>query len=251
MIATLAVSGCRTAAVAPVPDELQVRANGYLAALAERHDELRSLRARARTEVDGASGEAFTRQLLLLEKPARLRIEVLGLLGQRSMVLATDGDGYDVFRAPSPEIEHGTVHPGVLWEVLGVPLAPAAAVSVLLAAPESPGSGAVHLVAWDGASGEAVISYADRTFRFDSAGHLRGYRWHPDGHDWVVARYDEWQEPEGGSAFPLSIALDFPANGGRVRVRFQEVEQNPELSPALFRLRPREPLSSGAEGEGG
>jgi hypothetical protein len=241
--------GCRTPTVDRVPDELEMRAMAYVAAQIERGDRVTSLRARARTEIDGAAGDAFSRQLLLLEQPARLRIEVLGLLGQRAMVLATDGQAYEIYRAGAPQMEQGTVHAGVLWEAAGVPLAPDAAVAILLAAPE-PDTAGQPKVEWDGANGHAVVAYSDQTFGFDTAGHLRTYRWHPEGHDWVVARYDDWQD-EGVAFFPRRFALDFPANGARAEIQLQEVELNPALADEVFRLRPAKPLSSALEGEGG
>ena len=259
VVLSITLAGCRTPGLAPVPPApvppgLDERVAEYLDALAARHDSVSALRARARSEARGASGDAFSRQLLLLERPARMRIEVLGLLGQRALVLATDGRHYEVFRAGVPGIEQGEVHPGVLWDVAGVPLAPDTAVSILLAAPEQPAGGAPPRVRWDGGSGEAVVAYPDHTFHFDGPGRLRGYRWHPDGHDWVVARYDDWRPAQAGendAAFPHTIVLDFPSNGGRVRVALSDVELNPALDAALFRLRAPEPLSSDAEGDGG
>ena len=257
LVVLSAFAGCRTGGMAPMPipsapTGLDARAAEYLDALSLRHGSVSGLRARARTEVEGASGAAFSRQLLLLQRPARLRLEVMGILGQRALVLTTDGQRYQVYRAEAAGIERGEVHPGVLWEVAGVPLAPHAAVSILLAAPELVAGGAPPTVHWDGASGEAVVAFADRTFRFDAAGRLRGYRWHPDGHDWAVARYDDWRsvDDESDIAFPHSIMLDFPSNGGRVRVALSDVELNPALDVGLFRLGAPEPLSSGAEGDG-
>ena len=249
LLSLSALAGCRTPAAVQPPTELEARTAEYLVALTARHDAVSALRARARTEVEGASGGVFSRQLLLLERPASMRVEVMGLLGQRALVLATNGETYEVFRAESPGIERGDVHPGVLWDVAGVPLAPEAAVSVLLAAPALPAGGRPPTVHWDGASGEVVVAYTEKTFRFDAAGRLRGYHWHPDGHDWVVARYDEWRE-RGNGEFPERITLDFPANGGRVRMALSEIELNPSLDAGLFRLRPPEPLSSAAEGGG-
>ncbi len=107
LLSLVTISGCRTPGGIERPTELELRVAEYLAALAGRHEAVSALRARARTEVEGASGEAFSRQLLLLERPARMRVEVMGLLGQRALVLATNGETYEVFRAESPGIERG------------------------------------------------------------------------------------------------------------------------------------------------
>ena len=85
--------GCRT-----LPSQVvrlavdDPRPHALLADWTARAGELRSLRGSARVSLDGARGASFARQLLALERPARLRVEVLGLLNQRIAVLATEGD---------------------------------------------------------------------------------------------------------------------------------------------------------------
>ena len=232
----------------PGTDVLDERVAAYQRDYVARRERLLSARATVRSEIEGAAGAAFSRQQLLLQRPRALRLDVLGLMGQRALVLATDGSRYEIFRAGQAGIERGDLHPAVLWETAGLPLTPEAAVGVLLGVPELPADDETPpSVEWDGASGEAILGYAEATFRFDAAGRLRGYRWHPDGHDWVVARYDDWRAA-GADLFPHAIAMEFPSSGGRVSVAVQSIELNPSLSPDLFRLSPPGPLSSAAEG---
>ena len=91
--ALLLQMGCRTLPPGAVPLAVDdPRPQALLANWTARAGELRSLRGSARVSLDGARGASFARQLLALERPARIRVEVLGLLNQRVAVLAT-GNG--------------------------------------------------------------------------------------------------------------------------------------------------------------
>lgn len=250
LVLVVGATGCQTPAQGPpLPDASHERAGAFLDALVLRHDAVSGARVRTRTSVSGATGSAFSSQMLLLERPARMRVEVLGLLGQRAMVLATDGLDYDLYRAEVAGLETGPVHDAVLYEAAGVPLAPLDAVDVLLATPALPAAAGEPQVELDAVSGETLVRFADRTFHFDVRGQLVAYRWHPGGHDWVHARYADWRSLPGGR-FPFRMNLDFPSTGGSAAMTLSEVELNPTLDAGLFRLAPAERLSSGAEGGG-
>lgn len=228
---------CRTAPVAwsPLPPG-DPRPVHLLAAQAERHEARQALRATARVRLEGEGGGGFAKELLLLERPARLRVEVLGLLGQRVAVLTSDGDAYALWRSETNRLERGEVHAGILMEVAGVPLRPEEAVTLLLGTPALPGGppdavratgdGAVQVV-WE--DGERV-----RVAEFDAEGRLRAWRVAYEGEAWLVARWEDFR-PESG-AFAHAVELLFPALERSARVEFHEVELNPALPEGLFRL---------------
>jgi hypothetical protein len=203
----------------------------------------RSLRANARVELAGAAGESFSKQLVLAERDAKLRIEVVGLLNQRVLVLASDGAEYDVFRADTGKIESGPVDAGVLWRVARIPLLPSEAVGVLLAAPAIP---AEAPRAERSASGKLRFGWADRGVTFDTQGVLREARVISpiDAQELAVARYEDWRG-EGDAAFPHRIELDFISYKGSARLELRDVEVNPALDPSWFRL--KAPAQSAAE----
>jgi len=92
--ALLAATACRTPApiAVPLPPD-DPRPAALLDAWARAAGERHGLRARARLAVDGADGALHLRgkQILVLERPAYLRVEILGLLNQTVAVLVTDG----------------------------------------------------------------------------------------------------------------------------------------------------------------
>jgi len=254
--ALLLQMGCRT--LPPQVVQLAVddpRPQALLDGWAARAGELHSLRGSARVSLDGARGASFARQLLVVERPARLRVEVLGLLNQRIAVLATDGERYDLYRSESGAVESGEIQPSVLWEVAGVPLTPEEAVRVLLGAPrmQLPGgeiSGAVE-------NADAVVRFEVRgsdpcwsALEFDAEERLSRYEvLCPEGILFQV-RYDDYREV-AGARFAHRVELDFPLFEVHAEVKFRGVELNPVLPEGIFQLELPERVSSPPEGSSG
>lgn len=254
-LAVSLLAACRT--VSPALPDLapeDPRPAAFLAGLALRAAERTSLRAEARVSIEGQRRASFAKQLLLLERPARLRLEIVGLLGQRVAVLATDGSRYDLYRAERPALESGEVHAGILWEVVGLALTPEEAVQLALGVPLLPSEGtpAAESAAGLPDGGLRVVLRARaadeprRTLEFDGAGQLARYAVHaPDGALVFEARYGDYRDVAGG-AFPFAIAVELPATGTHAELQFQWVELNPTLSDDLFRLELRRGGARGA-----
>ncbi len=238
--AALLVTACRSVPTAvvvlPHDDPSVVRAlEGLRAVEASRH----SLRASARVSLSGSAGASFARHLLILERPARLRLEVLGLVGQRVAVLASDGEAYDLYRAETGRVESGVVTSELLGEVAGVPLAGRELVALLLGLPPNDlpppdrtilgadGRLALH---WRGAAGggqDVVLDAAGRLVAVRIVG--------TGGHEQVAVTYADHSEAEG---FAQQVHFDFGSVGLHAEVSFRRWELDPELPSGLFRLDP-------------
>jgi hypothetical protein len=244
--AWLALSGCRTppdafspagwAALTAADPRPALRVAGLRELAETRH----ALRATARVGSEGPEGAVSTDQLLLVERPASLRVEVIGgVLQQRVLVLATDGTRYELYRAEGPVTEEGAVHAGVLEEVAGLPLTPEAAVRLLLAAPLAPDTPAESVQ--QDALGALRLRWPDQTLEFDGAGRLAALAFHPGergerGERAVLyARWSDWRALDTG-AFPHRLELELPEAKTRWQLEYRQVELDPELDPALFRL---------------
>ena len=216
-----------------------------LAALRALAAERRSLRATARVSISGTAGESFSKQLVLAEREAKLRIEVIGVLGQRALVLASDGVAYDVYRAETGKTETGAVDAGVLWRIARIPLLPSEAVGLLLAAPSTPAEAPRGEA---GPAGELRLAWPDRSVTFDAAGVLTEARVlaGEGGEELVVARFADLRG-EGAAAFPHRIELAFPFQKGSALLEYREVELNAALDTKWFRL--VKPRVSSAAGE--
>jgi hypothetical protein len=253
----LVVSACRTVipAIPLAPDD--PRPAAFLALWEEAAQERRSLRGRARLAVDGGDGDIRIRsdEIVVLERPARLRVEVQGFLNQTAAVIATDGERFEIFRSGDRSYETGMVHPALLWQETHLALTPEEAVEVLLGAP-APGAGLVPAGAVDVGEGLIRMDLVDaerrvrRRAAFDTAARLREFE--VVGDDGAVlwrARFDDYAAVDG-VPFAHAIVLDVTAGVTHVEISLRDVELNPELPPDIFRL--RAPAGAGAlEREGG
>jgi len=223
---------------------------------AERAGHRQRLRGLARLAVDQQDGPVQLRgkQLVVLERPSHLRVEILGFLNQSLAVVTTDGEGFEVYRAQDQSYEAGKVDADLLWNEAGIDLSPEEAVAVLLGVPISEPLPAPANAVRD-AEGRVRIDLMDaqgsvaQRVTFDSAGRLRAFE-ALDGSGAVLwsAQFDAYRDV-GGSPFAHSIEVDVRSGMTRAEISFRNVELNPDLPPGMFRLFPAgESAPSGAEG---
>ncbi len=203
------------------------------------------LRGLARLAVDREDGSVQLRgkQLVVLERPSRLRVEVLGFLNQSLAVIATDGEGFEVYRAEDQSYETGEVDAHLLWNEAGIDLSPDEAVAVLLGVPISEPLPAPASAARN-SKGQIRIDLPDaagsvaQRVTFDLDGKLRVFEVLDDSGAVVwAAQYDAYRDVDG-SPFAHSIDVDVRAGSTRAEISFSRVELNPELPPGMFHLLP-------------
>ena len=251
----LAAAGCRSAPtrLPLAPDD--PRPSALIRIWQERASERRALRGSARLAVDGEGLEVRARQILVVERPSRLRVEVQGLLSQTLAVLVTDGPRYQLFRAEDRSFETGEVHPGLLWRVASLDLTPEEAIDLVLGAPRLDAALA-PVRAFEAGDGEIGVELGDGSGRvrerrsFDSEGRLRGVERLAEGGGvaWS-ARFDDYA-PVSGVSLAHAIRLEAGEPAIRAQLVLSGVELNPTLSAELFLLRPALP-AGGPDGEGG
>ncbi len=216
------------------------RPSRFLEALLATGAERRALRGVADLGLDGPEGSARAKQIVFLERPARLRVEVLGFLNQSVAVLTTDGERFHLFRAEDRSVEEGEVRPTLLWEVAGIALQPDAAVRVLLGVPGVP-DGALALPPRGTREGGVRVGFAHGGFvtilEFDSKGELSRWRLERDGagEALVEATYSEYL-PLAGTRFAHQIDLRDYLHGTRAQVQWKDVVLNPDLPREVFRI---------------
>ncbi len=237
----LGCAAARSPRPVPLPAS-DVRPLALLADLARAGEARHSLRGVARLAIEGPAGEGRAKQVLLVERPAQLRVEILGLLDQRIAVLTTDGAEYRLYRAEDRSLTGGPVHAALLWEVAGLAVTPEQAVRLLLAAPALPAEarliGGAQL-----ADGRVELTLrapqAAGSIRvaFDAGGRL--VAWTLIGVDGEPLQEASWSDHRtlGDDEFPYRLELEDHTTGARAQVRFQAVELNPILAPELFDLR--------------
>lgn len=238
VLATLFLFSCRSA---PPPflelslGDPQVRQ--AVGALGELDAARQSLRAEARVTLEGTRGSSFARQLLLLERPGSLRLEVMGLLGQRIAVLASDGESYDLYRAETGRVETAQVHPALLLEVAGVPLPVEDLVQILMGVPPRPLDRLARAKRNEAGDLHLDFSLADggqQRLSTDPTGRLQALLLRDaEGREQVEVQY---LDPSPSEGFAQQVQLIFAAAGLAAEVTFQRWELGPTLDPGLFRL---------------
>lgn len=251
----LVAAGCQTVAPRRPLAADDPRPAALVRAWQEHAAERRSLRGSARLAVDGEALHVRAKQILVMERPARLRVEVQGLLSQTLAVLVTDGPHYELFRAEGRSVETGEVHPELLWQVASLALTPEEAIDLVLGAPRVDATLA-PLRAFEAADGEIGVELGDaagdvRERRsFDALGRLRRVERLAEGGDvtWS-ARFDAY-DLISGIPFAHAIRLEATQPATRAELLLSGVELNPALPADIFRLRPA--VSEGRpDGEGG
>lgn len=239
LLLSLACAGARPPIERPLGDG-DPRPAALLEALAREGESRRALRGVAKLSIDGPGGSGRARQIVLVERPARLRVEILGLLDQTVGLLVTDGVHYRVVRSDR-SVERGAVHAALLAEVAGIALAPELAVRVLLGAPldadarsqrgAALGDDAVRVFLAPGAGLEREM------LDFDADAQLRRWaRLGADGEPLLEARYDDWRAT-GGVPFPFALELVDHTSETTARIAWSDVELDPALAPSLFDVR--------------
>ncbi len=242
LLAGLLLAACRTlpGAYPPLgPDD--PRPAVLLGSLDERAAGRHALRGRAELalESDDLAVPPRSRQVLVLERPDRLRVEILGFLSQTQAVLTTDGGRYEFFVADGQRYESGAIYRGLLWDVARIDLEPREVVELLLGAPipdrrlaleralATPDGGVQLELAGAAAAGR-------ETFVFDAEGRLRRLRREPEG---LEVRFDDYALV-AGTPLAHSLALSLEQTGTRAELSLRDLELNPDLPDALFELRP-------------
>ncbi len=119
----------------------------------------RGLRGSARVALEGPDFQFDRPQRIAVERPARLRFEILALFDQIAAILATDGEEYGFFDASTREVSRGRVTSSLLWDLTRIDLDPPEVVELLLAAPE-PARGTAHAGTWLEPSGRLAVAFA-------------------------------------------------------------------------------------------
>lgn len=241
--AVAAGAGCRPPRVAPPvtrPAPELPTASDLLAKLEYERTRLRGLRTLADSELSGPEGQFRASEVLLVEPPARLRIEVLSMFGV-AWVLATDGTSLDIYSREEGTVYRGKPSPALLADYLPVPLELAELTELLLGRPPRREIVEPRDVAWEPETGLIrlpllIAGGGTTTVWFDGASGLlmRCEELDADGRLRFDLRIKAYRDVDGmllGSDITI-LASD----GVQIRLAYAKAELNPTLAPDLFRL---------------
>ncbi len=191
----------------------------------------RSVRADGSMKLESPSASGRVRQIILAERPARLRLESQNLFGQTQTLLVTDGERYSYY--DGEQLAGGAVSPFLLLDTLGLDLGIAEAVDALLGAPTTL-RGTPQAVFARGLERE-VWTESER-LRIGPNGDLLHYTsLDPRGNVRWSVEYRGWKSVPGGR-YPDRMVLRFPRIELFADLRLKTVELNAELDRGLFRV---------------
>ena len=241
-LATLVVallSACATRkSVSPpaVLDATLPTADQLLGALSARRQQLRSMRAMARLSYESPDESRRARQIILAQRPDRLRLEVLSPLGA-VFVLTTSSGRLAAYARGEATVYRGTASPANLERYTSVELPIAAAVDLLLATPPMDAAGQLvvsrdeaHIKLWEERDGAVRVTWFTpelEPVRFEQ---------HDDhGHVLLRATFAAYTAVDG-VRLPTHIAVETPPTQRSVTIELSEPEVNPPLADTLFAL---------------
>jgi len=245
LAACASISSAPPAVTTSVPPAASPATTATLAPLAARERALHSMQGGAIMEFSAADGHHFrTHEEIALARPASIRVEAVAPFGA-TMVLAADDAGRLMIFDPSKNVlMSGDANAATLARYVNIPLAPPAAVDLLMGLAPDPAqlatppdtvaeSEGMTLMTWrmsDGGSRALGFTQAGGSGELamvresDSAGAVR-----------YEIRYTDWRET-GGIDFPLKVEANFPSS--HIMLRYQAPALNTTLAPAMFVLTP-------------
>ena len=165
LLLSLLVVGCprspvvdlqSTGSMLPIDD---ARAERVLRNYIELVETRSALRGSARVLLEGPDFKLNRPQRILVERPARIRFEVIGLFDQLVAMLATDGRHFGFYEVSNGRISRGRVTPTLLWDLAKINLDVHEVVGLLLGAP-MPSSGLARAAVWLEPEGGLVLAFA-------------------------------------------------------------------------------------------
>ena len=199
--------------------------------LVQRMDQFRSLRALASVYYSGTDGSGGFQEVVLVQRPQRVRLETLSPLGVVLLVTA-DGDEISGFHPREGLFFRGRSSKQNLLRYTQIPLELGELTSLLMGLPPFEARGL-----WEG-NGSSIMRELGggwkETISFHSTLEIPTdwRRTDPEGKVELKAQFADFSSSAG--YFPLKIFLEAPPQQKRLQIRYDEPDLNIELAPGLF-----------------
>lgn len=215
-------------------------ADGLMQEWYENSARVTSVQGLAKVKVHTPEKSLNGTQVILAEKPNRLRAETLSPFGSPLLLLAADGKNLGVL-LPSRNIFYtGEATPANLGRFVRIPLRLTDLISVLLYQPpmiDTLSEEAFELQ--DG--GWLLVRYSSprrQELIFNHARQLVEVSYYDRDELFLKINYGQFSE-EGGR-FPHLFGIELPEAKTTARLEFSDLEINGELRPGIFQLKPPE-----------
>jgi len=238
----VAVAVCGTGCATHRPPALHVppatlpSAAELQGALSARRDAVRSLRALAHLRYRDAEGAESSREAIIVDRPDRLRVEVLSLFGSVFVLTANHG-AITAYARQEDTVYRGPASPDNLWRYARLALPLNDVVDLVLGMPPARTARRAH-VAFDaevGAirlvqeldSGAQTVWFSEATLPVAAAQH------DTDGHPEWHASFADYEQ-HGALAIATRVGLELPQWSRSMEITLQDVDVNPDLDTSIF-----------------
>jgi len=207
--------------------------------LASRREAVTTLRALARVRIKDADGTMASREAIVVERPARLRVEVLSAFGALLVFTVDDGQ-LRAYASSQDTVFTGAASPENLARYAGVGLAPDQLVDLLLGTPPTPAGGRGDVAADPGTGWIALTEPmvgGTRVTWFTAARVPVAVEDRDDGGDVLWRASFDAHEDHGGVPLPTRITLEAPPLGRAVDIALTDLDVNPRLDAGAFVVR--------------
>jgi outer membrane lipoprotein-sorting protein len=246
LVACTILFGCQPARVRPQLPATLPSAEGLLATLARRRAAIATVRGFARISYESAGKTVGSRHAVVVEGPARLRLEVLGPLGAIA-VIASDGRELALYVRRENTVYRGTASAESIAAYAAVPMSVEDIVTVLLGSPPERTPTAVATVTTDAdkqlllltvpvAAGRQRIWLAPRTLAPVAAETPIA------GGSMLRVDFGDLR-PIDGVTFPFSIDVRTLPGDRAIHVRYTTPALDAKIAPELFAI----PARAGVE----
>jgi outer membrane lipoprotein-sorting protein len=203
--------------------------------MVQRADQFRSLRALARMDYSGPDGKQGFQEAIHVQRPDRLRLETLSMLGAIAIVTA-NGKEMVMYQPREGVFLRGAHTKRNLFRSTKIPLELEEITTLLLGLPPVDTT-----QAWSQEGNALVFSAQGRkrdlvAFESDEAVPTRWERYDDTGKVELSAAFGDYkQTPQG--MFPSRILIEAPQQRRKLDIRFDEPELNAALPADLFSQR--------------
>lgn len=200
--------------------------------LLHRASELKSLRTLAGVYYSGAEGRQSFQEVVLVQRPDRLRLETLSPMGAL-LILTASADEMAGFHTREGVFYRGKSSIENLYRFTQIPLSVGELTAVLMGLPPSAGE-----AEWKN-EGPSIVRDLRAgwkeaiTFHPSQLLPIRWQRLSPEGKVEMSARFSDFTDTPAGP-FPLKIVLEALTQQRRLEITYKEPELNVDLASALF-----------------
>ncbi len=235
VVFAVALAGCGTVTAPPEvqPTVPQWQSAQLIDSIIERRAQIRSLRSLARINYAGPEGKHGFDEAVLVQRPNRLRLETLSMLGVILIVTANDKEiiGY---HPRDGVFVRGQSSKANLLRYTQIPLELEEITMLLAGLPPVDAA----TTPWRQEGNSLIFSPDGRVkdavaFDSEQAVPTRWQRFNGSGAVELTARFSDYIKTTAG-LFPARINVEAPLQGKKLEIRFQEPELNATISPESF-----------------